>query len=279
MTPERPIIRYHGGKWRLAPWIISHFPAHQIYVEPFMGAGSVLLQKPRSTVEVANDKFDRVVNLFRVLRGEETADALATLLRWTACSEREYHAARQQSEDAVEDARRLIVLGHQSHGSTGAAGGKLSGWRRGVRPHGPCTANEWAELWKQVETWADRLRGVYLECGDAADVIRRWDSNETLHYIDPPYLTETRTTGAVGYRHEMTNAEHRSLAQLLNEVRGGVIISGYASTLYDELFQGWSRKELKTQADARVSRTEVLWLNERAAGALHPDLFGREVKV
>jgi len=68
MTPARPVLRYHGGKWKLAPWIIAQMPPHRIYVEPFGGAASVLMRKSRVYAEVYNDRWDSVVNVFRVLR-------------------------------------------------------------------------------------------------------------------------------------------------------------------------------------------------------------------
>jgi len=229
-------------------------------VEPFAGAASVLLQKPISRVEVLNDKYSRLVSVFRVLRNQGQSAQLAELLALTPYSEEEYQACREQSPDAIEDARRMIVLGHQSHGSTGASGGKLSGWRRGVRTCGGSSADEWRHLWAHVERWATRLRGVYLENDDAVAVMQRWDAKETLHYVDPPYVASSRVAGMRGYAHEMDDDAHRALADALGKLDGMVIISGYASPLYDEIFAGWERLQRSHVADRGNRRTEVVWM-------------------
>jgi DNA adenine methylase len=101
MSINRPVMRYHGGKWRIASWIISHFPIHETYVEPFLGAASVLLQKTSSRVEVGNDLYGRVVNLFRVIRDPETAVDLQRRLRLTMYSHEEYYSAREISRVSV----------------------------------------------------------------------------------------------------------------------------------------------------------------------------------
>lgn len=258
---KRPILRYHGGKWRIAHWVISHFPSHKTYIEPFSGAASVLLQKKPARAEVLNDLNGRIISCFRVLRDPDLSKKLKKNIRFTPCSELEYQLCRDISPDPVEDARRLIVLGHQGHGSTASSGGKMSGWRRGVRKDGSANATEWAELYKQIEFWADRLRQVYLENCNAIDLIKRWDSLDALFYVDPPYPRSTRTSKGNGYAHEMTDDQHRELTDVLRNIKGKVIISGYACDLYDkDLYPDWIRIQKKVTADMQTIRTEVLWL-------------------
>lgn len=101
MAPDRPVLRWHGGKWLLAPWIISHFPAHNVYVEPFGGAGSVLMRKERSYAEVWNDLDGDVVNLFRVLRTSD-ADRLVALCRLTPFSREGFEESYAETPDDIE---------------------------------------------------------------------------------------------------------------------------------------------------------------------------------
>lgn len=263
---DRPILRWHGGKWRLAPWIIKQFPPHRIYVEPYAGAASVLLRKPLSAVEVLNDRHQRLVNLFRVMRDPKQSLLLMDQLQKTPYAEMEYRSCREPADDPAEDARRLLVLAWQGHGSTGAsgAGRSTTGWRRGDRGGAANTAREWAVLWSQVVAWADRLRGVYLECDDAREILRRWDAPDTLFYCDPPYPLTTRTAGQ-GYTHDLDDADHHLLAEMLHQAQGMVVLSSYPCPLYERLYTGWMRLEKRVTADAAASRVEVLWLNPAAA--------------
>ncbi|MFZ5770514.1 MAG: DNA adenine methylase [Thermodesulfobacteriota bacterium] len=269
MTVNRPVLRYHGGKLRTAPWIISHFPPHAVYVEPFGGAASVLLRKAPAKIEVFNDLNSRVVNCFRVLRDPQQAAELQRLLRLTPCAEEEYRCCLQTSPDRVEDARRLLVVGRQGHGSTAAAGGKGSGWRR-ASLHGEdiVRQNDWLSLWQEVTAWADRLRSVYLENREALEVIAKWDSPGTLFYVDPPYPACTRTCGLRGYRHEMSDEGHRRLAAALMEIKGMAVVSGYPSGLYQELYGSWVVDRKEVYADQRAKRYEMVWCNARAVAGL-----------
>lgn len=272
--PTRPLLRWHGGKWRLAPWIISHFPDHRTYVEPFGGAGSVLLRKPRSYAEVYNDLDGDVVNLFRVLRGPRGAE-LREALDLTPFAREEFTLANEPTEDPVERARRLCVRSYMGFGSDGHNSGLRSGFRTGFRSNSnrshTTPAHDWANYPVALDAIVERLRGVVVENRHAIDVMRQHDTHDTLHYLDPPYLPETRSTKSRkggqqfhAYAHEMSVADHIGLLEVACALKGMVVISGYHSDLYDDALAGWCRTERAALADGARPRTEVLWFNATA---------------
>ena len=116
-APTRPVLRWHGGKWKLAPWIISHFPAHRVYVEPFGGAASVLLRKERAKAEIYNDLDQGVVTLFRVLQDPTSAARLLDLLQLTPFARDEFRLSNQPTEDPIERSRRMIIRAFMGFGS------------------------------------------------------------------------------------------------------------------------------------------------------------------
>lgn len=260
MTVTRPVLRWHGGKWRLAPWIISHFPAHRVYVEPFGGAASVLLRKPRAYAEVYNDLDDEVVNLFAVLRGPK-ADELVEALRLTPFAASEFRAAYLPSEDPVERARRTVVKAFQGFGSNAVH--RVSGFRSNSNRIGTTPARDWRNLPDALPAIVDRLRGVTVTCRDACEVMAAHDGPDTLHYVDPPYVFATRTDDGADYRHEMNDDQHHNLLQFLRGLSGCVVLSGYPSVMYDAALIGWQRVERRALADGAAPRTEVLWINGR----------------
>jgi DNA adenine methylase len=273
MVPKRPVLRWHGGKWLLAPWIISHFGKHRIYVEPYGGAWSVGFRKPRAYAEVWNDLDDELVNLFAVLRDGVNAARMVEALRLTPFARAEFNAAYEMASDPVERARRLIVRSFMGHGSDSASGQYRTGFRANSNRSGSTPAVDWINLPNSLDLAVDRLRGVVIESRPAIDVMAAHDSPRTLHYVDPPYLKETRTrahrradNGGV-YRHELDDAEHLELLQHLTALQGMVVLSGYPSPLYDDNLPGWQRIERAALADGALKRTEVLWLNPAAAKA------------
>jgi DNA adenine methylase len=281
LSPSRALLRYHGGKWRLAPWIISHFPEHATYVEPFGGGASVLLRKPRAYAEVYNDLDGEVVNLFRVLRDEQSAEALRVAVERTPFAREEFDASYEETGDAVERARRLLLRSHGGFGTaamrTNASGrAQRTGFRANTTRARTTPAADWRGLPSAISAVAERMRGVVIEQRPAIQVMQSHDGPNTLHYVDPPYVHSTRgNSSRWNYRHEMTDDDHRALAAWLYSARGFVVLSGYASDLYDrELYSRWLRVERTATADGARQRTEVLWLNDRAAGALQSPLIG-----
>ena len=261
-APTRPVLRWHGGKWRLAPWIISHFPAHRVYVEPFGGAASVLIRKPRSYAEIYNDLDDEVVNLFRVLRSDD-ATKLIDHLRLTPFAAEEFFASYEDTACRVERARRTVVKAFQGFGSNAVL--RRSGFRSNSNRSGTTPARDWVNYPDALAAVVERLRGVVIMNRDAKEVMAAHDAPETLHYVDPPYLAATRDAGS-DYRHEMTDDCHVDLLSFLRTLRGHVVISGYPDDRYDAALSGWRRVEREALADGARKRTEVLWMNFEARG-------------
>lgn len=264
-APSYPIItrqalRYFGSKWRDAPRIIDYIEEipHVCYCEPYCGGAGVWQRKEPSHYEVLNDLDGEVVNYFKVLR--ERPDELIRAIELTPFSRAEYRLSYQPCpEDPVEWARRFYVRCWQSWG------GKISGWRFQRTHHAKNNVKDWN---KTEQMWAisERLKLVQLECDDALKIIKRYDTAETLFFVDPPYPTETRSSKN-GYRYEMDRAAHRRLAEVLHGVQGKVILCSYPSAQYDELYGDWRKATYRTTANNTTvpgsqARTECLWIKQ-----------------
>lgn len=266
---RRPVLKYHGGKWRIADWVLSHLPPHHAYVEPFGGAGSVLLRKARSPIEVYNDVDESVVRLFRVLRDPALATELQRVVELTPWSRAEFYACWESADGLsdVELCRRLIVRSFQAVGSKRAR--SRNGWRARVDHFSPTDA--WRRWPAEIPSFVERLREVMIEQRPAADVIALYDSRETAFFVDPPYLHATRAWGHRSiYEHELTVGDHAALLLQLQAVESMVLLAGYRSPLYDEtlLPAGWQRFDVRARAQANQQRVESLWLNPAALRAM-----------
>jgi DNA adenine methylase len=276
MNPTRPVLRYHGGKWKLADWLVTFFPPHRIYVEAFGGAGSVLLQKNRCHGEIYNDLDSEVVNVFRVLRDEATAAELFRRIMLTPFAREEFRAAYEPPADDVDAAHKMIVRAFMGFGSASMTRMHITGFRSNANRQGTNPSQDWASWPEQIRLFTERLRGVVIENRDAEKVMRQHDGEATLHYVDPPYPESTRSSlknrnGNRGhyYRHDMTDEDHRKLASVLRDLKGMVVLSGYPCELYDkELYSDWIRHETAHMADGARPRTEVVWLNRACHAAL-----------
>jgi DNA adenine methylase len=270
-APTRPVLRYPGGKWLLAPWIIAHFPPHHRYVEPFAGAASVLMQKPRAYAEILNDLHGEIVALFRILRDPEQAAELGRLLRLTPYARAEHADAYADALAPMERARRLLVRSWQGFNGEGALGFK-SGWRSNSDRRGTLPAHDWADYPQHIAQFTQRLQGVILDQQDALDLLPRYDSPQTLFYVDPPY-DHAVCPNFNGYSYHVDPA---ALRAALAQIDGMVVVSGYHSSTYDALYGDWRCVERRALAgtgkNGSRKRTEALWLNPACEQAL-PQLF------
>jgi DNA adenine methylase len=261
----KPPFAYYGGKTTLAPQIAALLPEHEHYVEPFAGSLAVLLAKEPSRAETVNDLDGDIVTFWRVLR--DRPDELCRAAEMTPHSRAELATAWTDADDDLEQARRVWVRLTQSRGHSL----KRTGWKFSRRIEAGHAAQRVASFAERMPQSAERLRGVTLENRDALDLIRDYGSEPNVClYVDPPYLGSTRATN---YRVEMLDDDaHRTFADALNECKASVVLSGYDSPLYAELFDGWHRKDLAapTTLSGDTDRTEVLWSNRPLR---EPDLF------
>lgn len=280
--PTRPLLRWLGGKFRLAPWIIGHFPPHRAYVEPFGGAASVLLHKDRAYNEIYNDLDGELVNLFRVLRSNEAPELLRQL-RLTPYAREEYWAAFEPADDPIERARRTVVRSHMAHGTGGARLDRPTGFRTDGVSATTNVAREWSELPDALSAVVDRMRGVNIEQRPAIELIEKFSASHTLFYLDPPYLPATRSTKSRKpgeryhtYAFELSVEDHHELLDACNRSGAMIVLSGYPDPLYDELLPGWTRVSTDARAHRNSPRTECLWLNPAAVACqaeFQPDFF------
>ncbi|CAL9502186.1 DNA adenine methylase [Streptomyces sp. enrichment culture] len=261
-------VPYFGSKQRIADWIVSLLPDHGHYVEPYAGGLSVLLAKRPSAMETVNDLDGELMTFWRVLRERPTDLLRACML--TPHGRAELAATWDPTTDELELARR--IWSRLAQGRSGTL--RNTGWRHYIDPAGSATSMPgYLEAYaERLAAAAERLHGVSLEALPALDLIARYGSRpNVLLYVDPPYLGTTRGWGN-NYRHEMkTEAEHRALAAALADCRAAVVLSGYDSPLYDELYDGWHRYAQQTMtgnATADKGRTEVLWSNVRLGNQL-----------
>lgn len=301
------VLKWHGGKHYLAPWIISHFPPHLHYVEPFFGGGAVLFARdpernwlagspdchttangsPKSyhsgVSEVVNDVHGELTNFWSVLQNEKRFARLQRRLEATPFSKVEWDASWDLSgeDDEVERAARFFIRYRQSRQAIGRDFATLS------RARTRRNMNEQASAWlRSIEGLPEahrRLRGVVIMCDDAVKVIRTQDGPYTLFYCDPPYVQQSRTTPEC-YEYEMGEEEHRRLLKALCEVEGKVVLSGYHNPLYNELLSDWriAEREIDNKAGSgaiKEKRTEVLWMNFEAPANASPEKKTRKQPV
>lgn len=257
------VLKYPGAKWGIADWIISFFPKHHSYLEPFFGSGGVFFNKDKSNIETINDLDGDVVNLFECIR--DNSERLARLVYFTPYSRQIYDRAysKEIPEDRFERAMRFIVRCNMGHGFRTT--GERVGWKRDVVGRERAyAAKAWCELPDIIIDTAERLRGVQIECTPAVNLITKFNSPDVLIYCDPPYLLSTRH--GKQYRCEMTEDDHLQLIDVLKKHKGPVLLSGYQSEMYDIELKDWRKETVMTTDLLSQPKKEVVWMNFEPMG-------------
>lgn len=297
-TKLTPPLKWHGGKGafhgKLAAWIISHFPPHLHYVEPYFGGGSVLLARDQSRdwycdtnwhkahphfhgkvpahlqgcSEVVCDLHKDLTVFWQVLRCPTEFEMLRRLCEATDFNQGTFSkiGTNVEAPSDVDHAWRFFVRCRQS----------LAGR---MKSFAPLTRNRTrSRMNEQVSAWLNAIEGlpqiharmkrvVVLEPQCALQVIKKQDDDKTLFYLDPPYLQETRAAKNV-YEHEANEVHHIALLALLAMIKGKFVLSGYRSDLYDQhaALHGWTRHDFEIVNNASSKKkkdikTESIWCN------------------
>ncbi len=256
---------WYGGKYSHLDWLLPLLPKTTHYCEPFGGSAAVLINREPAPVETYNDVHSEVVNFFRVLR--EQKDALTEAIGLTPFSRAEFEIAIKEPTGGLSDlerARRFYVLARQVRTGLAqkASSGRWAHCKLTSRAGMAGAVSRWLGAVEDLPLIAQRLLRVQIENAPAIDVIKRYDTEETLFYCDPPYPHASRGD-ANAYAYEMSNEQHRELAETLRKVKGKVALSGYQCELMDELYGDWQRVESKERIihSVKTLRTEVLWIN------------------
>lgn len=265
MDNIRQVLKYPGSKWNLSDKLVKLIPDHHTYCEPYAGSMAMLFKKDPSPIEVVNDIDSDVVNLFQCIQRD--SERLARLVMTTPYSREVYESQFENLGYAsrYQQAAGFLVKCWQGHGYR-TIGSKV-GWKNDVQGRERAYALwNWYRLPEWIIDIVERLRMVQIEHRPALEVIQRFDFSNVFMYIDPPYLLGTRTTKQ--YVHEMSDDDHEELLRVIIKSKAQIMISGYASELYDDYLGDWTRMEFRSNAEHGRERTEVVWMNFNPDGQM-----------
>jgi DNA adenine methylase len=256
---------WYGGKYSHLKWLLPLLPYTRHYCELFGGSAVVLLNRKPSPVETYNDLDGDVVNFFKVLRDQK--EELIEAIGLTPFSREEFERAIENPVKGLSDlerARRFFVRARQVRTGLAqtATAGRWAHCRLTTRSEMAGAVSRWLGSVEGLSEVAQRLLRVQIEHRPAIEVIERYDSEETLFYCDPPYPHGSRGDSNA-YAYEMTDDDHRELAEVLHNVKGKVALSGYHCDLLDEIYGDWHfvEEEVKNCHSVKEPRQEVLWVN------------------
>lgn len=265
----KAIMKYPGSKWSIADWIISYFPEHHSYLEPFFGSGAVLFNKPRSNIETINDLDGNVVNLFEWI--QKDPERLAHVVYYTPYARQVYEDAfKEVPSDSFGRAVNFYIRLNMGHGFRTT--GEKVGWKNDVQGRERAYASQdWCNLPEKIIQAAERLRGVQIENRPAMELIQRFNFSRVLIYADPPYVLGARH--GKQYRYEMDDNAQNEILDVLLAHKGPVLLSGYDNDLYNDRLRNWYREETTCYSQVCSKKREILWMNFEPAGQMRIEDF------
>ena len=228
-------ISYYGGKQNLLKYIMPLIPEHKIYVEPFFGGGALFFAKDPSEREVINDINDSVINFFRVLQTDFIE--LDKKVKCTLHSRSIYNVAKHilknpKKYDSIERAWAFWAQIQMSFGNR-----LLSAWGYGIKPGGCSPEYIYSRRERFVKAFSDRLKHTIIENNRADKVIKTFDTEETFHYLDPPYISSDQ-----GHYKGYTEEDYFRDLEVLVNIKGKFVLSSYPENILFEYIEkyGWN---------------------------------------
>ena len=266
MGNVRPVVKYPGSKWKIARNLVELIPDHHSYLEPYAGSLALFYNKQPSPIETVNDLDSDITNLFWCI--QKDSERLARLVLTTPYAREVYEQQFEGPEGQVRYASRFqraagfLVRCWQGHGYR--TNGYKVGWKNDVQGRERAYALwDWYQLPEWILGIAERLRTVQIENRPALDVIRRFGHKNVFMYLDPPYVLGARKGRRKQYRHEMSDADHEELLQLILDSPAKIMISGHESELYEQYLHGWEKRQFQSSAEGGEVRVETVWMNYR----------------
>ena len=246
--PERlaPLAPYLGGKFRLSKRIINKIEQiqHKIYAEPFVGMGGIFLRRTQiPKAEIINDINGELVNLYRIVR--RYPNTLYKETEFMFASRQEFERLLKTQPETLTDierAARFLYLQNQ------AFGGKVTGQSFGVSIDRPARF-DFVKLNDRIRAVGERLASVTIERQDFETFIKRYDTKDTLFYLDPPYWGNETDYG----KGVFTRADFERLRDCLMGIKGRFILSLNDTPQVRELFKNFTIEQ--TDVTYSISKT------------------------
>jgi len=269
MPKPKSLIKIYGGKSYQIPQLTQTFKRypHNIFVDGFFGGGNILLNKKKVSREIVCDLNEPLINLYKVVR--DNPKPLYNILRTKEYSKETFDWAVDYNfpQENVNWAAKYLIRNRMSF--SGLMG--HYSWSNRIRRGMPENVSSYLGTIERIFTVSERLQGVDIRNQNTLDLLDRCSTflsyKNVLLYCDPPYCDTTRVTPDV-YEHEMSRDDHIRLLNIIKDAKCGVVISGYASDLYESYLDKWQRFEypvkvnMSKRKDGKMNdRTEVLWSN------------------